>query len=70
LAKRFIFDGLRNWIKSLHPYAALTLFCSPVIILEPAKFIAVYLAATGHMTVSVVILVVGEVLKSATHTNG
>ena len=63
LAKRFIFDGLRNWIKSLHPYAALALFCVPVIILEPVKFIAVYLAATGHMTVSVVFLVVGEVLK-------
>jgi uncharacterized membrane protein len=63
LAQRFIFDRLRNWIKSLRPYPALALFGVPVIILEPVKLVAVYLAATGHITLSIVVLVIGELLK-------
>ena len=38
---------LRNWIRSLPPYPSLALFSVPVIVLEPIKPIAAYLAATG-----------------------
>ena len=54
---------LRVWIRSLRPYPSLALFSVPVIILEPVKPVAAYLAATGQLVSSVVTLVVGEVLK-------
>lgn len=62
-AKRFILVGLRTWIKSLRPYPALALFAVPVIVLEPIKPAAAYLAATGHIATSIIILIVGELLK-------
>jgi hypothetical protein len=54
---------LRAWIKSLKPYPSLALFLLPVIILEPVKPLAAYLAATGRFTSSVLVLIVGELLK-------
>ena len=42
---------------------SLALFSVPVIILEPVKPVAAYLAATGQMVSSVVTLIVGELLK-------
>ena len=63
VAGRFIFGRLRSWIKSLRPYSALALFTLPVIVLEPVKPIAAYLAATGHIATSIVVLIVSEVLK-------
>jgi hypothetical protein len=55
--------GLRVWIRSLRPYPSLALFSVPVIMLEPVKPVAAYLAATGQLVSSVVTLVVGELLK-------
>jgi hypothetical protein len=63
LARHLAFDGLRGWIMSLRPYPALALLAVPVIILEPVKPVAAYLAATGHVAMSIAILVVGEILK-------
>ena len=63
LAERRIFDGLRRWIVSLRPYPTLALFAVPVILLEPVKPVAAYLAATGHMVLAVEIFVLGEILK-------
>jgi hypothetical protein len=63
LARRLVFDGLRGWIMSLRPYPALALLAVPVIVLEPVKPVAAYLAATGHVAASIAILVVGEILK-------
>jgi hypothetical protein len=54
---------LRAWIRSLSPYASLALFSVPVMILEPVKPLAAYLAATGEWLVSAVTLIVGELLK-------
>jgi hypothetical protein len=51
------------WIRSLRPYPSLALFLIPVIILEPIKPVAAYLAATAQMASSVVTLIVGELLK-------
>ena len=53
---------LRAWIRSLRPYPSLALFSVPVIMLEPVKPVAAYLAATGHGE-QIVTLIVGELLK-------
>ena len=63
LADRWVFDGLRTWIMSLHPYPALALFAVPVIALEPVKPVAAYLAATGHIVGGLTVLVAGEIFK-------
>jgi len=54
---------LRDWIRSLPPYPSLALFSIPVIVLEPIKPIAAYLAATGQFLSGAVTFIVGELLK-------
>jgi hypothetical protein len=39
------------------------LFAVPLLILEPVKPVAAYLAATGHVRSGLIVLVVGEILK-------
>src|SRR3954453_5208477 len=63
LARHVVLGGLGAWIRSFGPYPSLAVFSVPVIILEPVKPVAAYLAATGQMVSSVVTLVVGEILK-------
>jgi uncharacterized membrane protein len=63
LAKHLVLRKLRSWIRSLRPYPSLALFSVPVIILEPVKPVAAYLAATGQIVSSVLTLIVGELLK-------
>src|SRR5205807_6855215 len=63
LARHVVLRRLRAWIRSLRPYPSLALFSIPVIMLEPIKPVAAHLAATGQMVGSVVILIVGELLK-------
>ena len=63
IANHLVLRRLRAWIRSLRPYPSLALFSVPVIILEPVKPIAAYLAATGQVVSSVVTLIVGELLK-------
>jgi hypothetical protein len=58
-----IFDGLREWIASLQPYPTHALFSVPVLILEPVKPAAAYLAATGHVALAATLFVAGEILK-------
>ena len=62
-ARHVVLRRLRAWIRSLRPYPSLALFSIPVIMLEPVKPVAAYLAATGQMVSSVVTLIVGELLK-------
>ena len=54
---------LRDWIRSLPPYPSLALFSIPVIVLEPIKPIAAYLAATGQFLSGAVTFIVGELVK-------
>ena len=61
--KRVPLRRLRDWIRSLPPYPSLALFSVPVIVLEPIKPIAAYLAATGQFLSGAVTFVVGELLK-------
>jgi hypothetical protein len=63
LGEHWVLFRLRAWIRSLRPYPALALFAVPLIILEPVKPVAAYLAATGHVGSSLIVLVVGEILK-------
>jgi hypothetical protein len=63
VARHVVLRRLRAWIRSLRPYPSLALFSVPVIMLEPVKPVAAYLAATGQMVSSVVTLIVGELLK-------
>jgi hypothetical protein len=62
-SRHLVLDGLRRWIEQLRPYPALALFAVPVLLLEPVKPIAAYLAATGYIATSIVALIVGELLK-------
>jgi hypothetical protein len=39
------------------------LFAVPLIVLEPVKPVAAYLAGTGHIAMGMIVFVVGEVLK-------
>lgn len=63
IERHFVFERLRTWIRSLPPYASLALFSVPVIILEPVKPVAAYLAATGQVLSGAVTFIVGELLK-------
>jgi hypothetical protein len=63
LARRDFARRLRRWITSLPPYPALALFLVPLIILEPVKPVAAFLAASGHFAVGAVLFVGGELLK-------
>ena len=63
LGRHFEFKRLRAWIKSLPPYPSLALFSVPVIVLEPIKPVAAYLAATGQVLSGVVTFIIGELLK-------
>jgi hypothetical protein len=63
LGRHLEFKRLRAWIRSLSPYPSLALFSVPVIILEPIKPLAAYLAATGQFVSGAVTFIVGELLK-------
>ena len=63
LSRQRLFSHLRAWIRSLRPYPSLALFLVPVILLEPVKPVAAWLAATGHFMPSLTVLGVGEILK-------
>lgn len=62
-ADRKIFEGLREWIMSLSPYATASLFVAPLIVLEPAKPVAAYLTATGHLVLGLGVFVLSEIIK-------
>ena len=63
LANHWVFDSLRTWVMSLGPYPTLALFVVPVLVLEPAKPVAAYLTATGHIVGGLIVLGVAELLK-------
>ena len=63
IGRHFEFKRLRAWIRSLPPYPSLALFSVPVIILEPLKPLAAYLAATGQILSAAMTLIVCELLK-------
>ena len=63
LGDHWIFESARTWIMSLRPYPTLALFIVPVVVLEPAKPLAAYLTATGHVGSALMILGIAELLK-------
>jgi AraC-like DNA-binding protein len=63
LGDHWIFERARTWIMSLRPYPTLALFIVPVLVLEPAKPVAAYLTATGHLGSGLMVLGIAELLK-------
>ena len=63
IARHFELRRLRGWIRSLPPYPSLALFSVPVILLEPVKFVAAYVAATGNFIMAAFTFAIGELLK-------
>ncbi|MBR1129936.1 hypothetical protein [Bradyrhizobium iriomotense] len=63
IGRHFEFRRLRAWIRALPPYPSLALFSVPVIILEPIKPVAAYLAATGQVVGGAATFIIGELLK-------
>lgn len=63
ISTRWVFARLHRWILSLGPYPTLLLFLVPLIVLEPIKPLAAYLASTGHVVHGLVLLTIGEILK-------
>jgi hypothetical protein len=63
MSKLRILQRTRRWVVSLRPYPSLALFAVPVILLEPAKPLAGYLAATGHFFAGAITFIIAEVLK-------
>ena len=63
VGRHLVSRRLRNWIRSLPPYPSLALFSVPVILLEPVKPIAAYLAATGQLLSATLTFVSGELVK-------
>src|SRR5262249_27081452 len=63
IANHVVLKRLGAWTGSLPPYPSLALFSVPVILLEPVKPLAAYLAATGQFLSSALTLITGELLK-------
>jgi hypothetical protein len=63
IATHWVFERIHRWVLSLRPYPTLLLFILPLVILEPVKPAAAYLAATGHAILGLTILAIGEILK-------
>jgi hypothetical protein len=58
-----ILQPLNAWVADLRPYPALALFSVPVVILEPAKPVGVFLVSTGRVAEGTLTIVAGEILK-------
>jgi len=56
---------LEAWIGALSPYAALTLFLLPSLLLAPVKILALLSIAHGHPTLGLLIVVTAKVLGTA-----
>ncbi|MEQ1698078.1 MAG: hypothetical protein ABL901_19785 [Hyphomicrobiaceae bacterium] len=56
LSKYFVFARVEAWLKSLPPYGALAMFAAPAVCLFPLKLLALYLFATGHAVLGVVLI--------------
>jgi hypothetical protein len=63
IGAHLMFERLHRWVLSLGPYPTLLLFILPLIVLEPVKPVAAYLAARHHMMLGLVLLATGEILK-------
>lgn len=56
---------LRQWVSSLSPYAALSLFVAPSLLLFPVKILALLAITHGHPSLGLGIIVAAKVLGTA-----
>jgi hypothetical protein len=65
LSKYFVIARFEAWLKELPPYGALAMFAAPAVCLFPLKLIALYLFATGHPVLGVVLIGGAKVVGTA-----
>ncbi len=65
LSKYFVIAKFEGWLKELPPYGALAMFAAPAVCLFPLKLIALYLFATGHAVLGVVLIGAAKVVGTA-----
>jgi hypothetical protein len=65
LSKYFVIARFEAWLKELPPYGALAMFAAPAVCLFPLKLIALYLFATGHAVLGVVLIGSAKVVGTA-----
>jgi hypothetical protein len=58
-----VFKFIATWVASLGPYSILALLLVPLVLLEPAKLLSAYLAASGRITFGVLVIIIGEIMK-------
>jgi hypothetical protein len=56
---------IEDWVVSLPPYGALALFATPAVVLFPFKLLALYLLATGHPIVAVLLIAAAKIVGTA-----
>lgn len=57
---------MERWVGSLGPYPTLALLLVPLVLLEPAKPLGLYVIATGHPLNGVLLIAGAEVIKLVT----
>lgn len=65
LAQALGLEGLGAWVRSLAPYAALTLFAAPSLLLVPVKLLALWLIGAGHVLLGAVVILTAKVVGTA-----
>lgn len=66
LGRLAMLERLGAWVRTLGPYPTLALFLVPIVVLEPAKPLGLYLIGTNRPVAGVAILAVAELLKVVT----
>ncbi len=56
---------LEAFVAGMRPYPAIAIFCVPLVLVYPAKLVALWLMATGHFWPGVVLLAALEFLAAA-----
>lgn len=65
LVQRLHLARLEAWVRSLPPYAALTLFLLPSLALLPIKLAALALVAHGHAMLGVAVIIMAKLTGTA-----
>lgn len=65
LARFPLWAHLERSIAALPPYGALLVFTVPSVVLIPAKLIGVYMFATGHFIVALIVIFLAKIISTA-----
>ncbi|MDH4983020.1 hypothetical protein [Hyphomicrobium sp. D-2] len=65
LARFPLWAHMERSIAALPPYGALLVFTVPSVVLIPAKLIGVYMFATGHFIVALIVIFLAKIISTA-----